>query len=484
MRLSTIISMAGTFLLLGIGAAVAAALLFCFGYSVVYRKWMKGQKRIRPAQLLWGGVLVCYLVVVFGATMMSRGNSYESLGWQPLFSSYRAAWEQFSGTLWRNLILNILLFVPLGFLLPLGIGWFRKCYRTYLAGLVLTLGIEGLQFLLGRGVCEMDDVLNNTLGAMIGYGCYALWVLVTQRVRRRRTMEREGRVGSVRRVLALQLPLLGTLLAFGLIFGIYQAKELGNLTLSGEGYAADRDNVQIAFEKTYSSEKGKGAVYRANILTKEETRQLAETFFSGMGKQLDEGQADEYEETIIYKSEDGCDLWIDYLGGTLEYTDFDALFGEDGSEGLSAVQGASEEEIRRALENCGILPPEGAVFAEGEDGTYSFTAEDLVEDGVFFTGVLTCQYCEGGVLANISDRIVRAETYKTYPLLSEQEAYERVRDGRYAVNAWEYADMEDADEGDVKLVYRRDSKGFYQPVYAFAAEQNDQPVSLLVPALE
>ena len=290
--------------------------------------------------------------------------------------------------------------------------------------------------------------------------------------------------GSGRRVLALQIPLLGTVLAFGLIFGIYQAKELGNLALFSEGYAADAGDIQIASGKSYSDEKGQGVVYRANILTKEDTRQLAETFFSGIGKQLDEGQADEYEETIIYKSEDGCDLWIDYLGGTLEYTDFEALFGEDGSEGLSAAQGASGEEIRRALENCGILPPEGAVFAEGEDGTYSFAAEDLVEDGVFYTGVLTCQYCEGGVLANISDRIVRAETHKTYPLLSEQEAYERIRDGRYAVNAREYAGMEDADEGDVKLVYRRDSKGFYQPVYAFAAEQNDQPVSLLVPALE
>ena len=61
---------------------------------------------------------------------------------------------------WNNIIQNILLFIPLGFL----IGG----RRGIIAGLLLSIVIELTQYIFRLGYCELDDVLNNTIGAAIG----------------------------------------------------------------------------------------------------------------------------------------------------------------------------------------------------------------------------------------------------------------------------------------------------------------------------
>ena len=41
-------------------------------------------------------------------------------------------------------------------------------------GSILSIAIEALQFLMMRGFSEIDDVIHNTLGCMIGYGLYLM----------------------------------------------------------------------------------------------------------------------------------------------------------------------------------------------------------------------------------------------------------------------------------------------------------------------
>ncbi len=86
----------------------------------------------------------------------------------------------FSGTVkitnWgelRNIILNILLFIPVGYLFP---SLFPKLlwWQMILLGLVFSLCIELLQLLSRLGYADVDDLINNTLGAAIGWLCYKL----------------------------------------------------------------------------------------------------------------------------------------------------------------------------------------------------------------------------------------------------------------------------------------------------------------------
>lgn len=68
----------------------------------------------------------------------------------------------------RNTILNIILFVPLGFLLPAVWKEYRLFKRTAWAGFLLSLFIEILQIFTFR-LTDVDDLITNTAGAVLGY---------------------------------------------------------------------------------------------------------------------------------------------------------------------------------------------------------------------------------------------------------------------------------------------------------------------------
>lgn len=73
----------------------------------------------------------------------------------------------------KNSFLNILLFIPLGFFLPLLCTKFRKCSVTLMFGLAMTIAIEVLQMLTYR-VTDINDVLTNFLGCWLGYGTFRI----------------------------------------------------------------------------------------------------------------------------------------------------------------------------------------------------------------------------------------------------------------------------------------------------------------------
>ena len=72
-----------------------------------------------------------------------------------------------------QLLGNTLLFAPWGFFLPLLWPRFRVLRRMALMALLLTLSIECTQLFIDRYV-EVDDVLLNFLGAMLGTGVWKL----------------------------------------------------------------------------------------------------------------------------------------------------------------------------------------------------------------------------------------------------------------------------------------------------------------------
>lgn len=73
-------------------------------------------------------------------------------------------------------IQNILFFIPYGLLFPRKDNW----KRVFVTALVLSISIELSQFIFNLGWCEVDDVISNTLGAMIGY--WILWKVSKRKV--------------------------------------------------------------------------------------------------------------------------------------------------------------------------------------------------------------------------------------------------------------------------------------------------------------
>lgn len=71
-------------------------------------------------------------------------------------------------------ILNIFLFIPLGFLCPLLSSRFLRAANTIAAGFFLSLFIEISQLFTLYRATDIDDLLTNTVGTVIGYLCFRL----------------------------------------------------------------------------------------------------------------------------------------------------------------------------------------------------------------------------------------------------------------------------------------------------------------------
>lgn len=82
-------------------------------------------------------------------------------------------------------ILNVLLYCPMGYLLP---AVFPKLRPRQVVGIgcLAAIATEIMQFLLQMGWCETDDVIHNTLGAAIG-----VWIWHVQSKRWKNSTEKD-----------------------------------------------------------------------------------------------------------------------------------------------------------------------------------------------------------------------------------------------------------------------------------------------------
>ncbi len=117
--------------------------------------------------VLW---LVIELLFIFYITLYKRNFSLVQPTRLELFYSYRA-WFDGSADSGRQILLNIALFVPLGFFLSRALrSWNVKLVKlwTLLISFGITAAIELIQYRDGLGTSELDDVFNNVLGAWLG----------------------------------------------------------------------------------------------------------------------------------------------------------------------------------------------------------------------------------------------------------------------------------------------------------------------------
>ncbi len=74
-----------------------------------------------------------------------------------------------------NLFGNVIMFVPLGFLLPLTFRRLTTLWKALLTTVFLITAVELLQLFTLVGSCDIDDLILNLFGAAIGYGLFRLY---------------------------------------------------------------------------------------------------------------------------------------------------------------------------------------------------------------------------------------------------------------------------------------------------------------------
>lgn len=67
---------------------------------------------------------------------------------------------------------NILLFIPYGFLWTMLRNRSKGFISSFIIGLLTSWAIECLQLVSGRGIFQIDDMITNTLGCVIGFVIY------------------------------------------------------------------------------------------------------------------------------------------------------------------------------------------------------------------------------------------------------------------------------------------------------------------------
>lgn len=146
----------------------AAAICILYVLLCLLRKRKPGIKRLLG---------IAYIAALVQITVIRGG-----VNWQDVLSPSRDLPQlvplkttimMLGGSLWNliyNVVGNLIWFVPLGLLLGKG-----RALRALLLGAALSACIECSQFLLMTGLPDVDDVIFNALGSLIGWGIYRSW---------------------------------------------------------------------------------------------------------------------------------------------------------------------------------------------------------------------------------------------------------------------------------------------------------------------
>ena len=143
--------------------------LFCIGGIVFLAiNWKEAARSI-----VWL-LFFEFMFLVLGMTVFFRPMGSKTMDYPP-FWSYASVWRDGDKTVLHEIILNVVLFVPLGFLWGIQSSKWPKKWQwlsTMILGISLSVVIELLQYCFKKGCVELDDVIHNTLGCLVGF---VLW---------------------------------------------------------------------------------------------------------------------------------------------------------------------------------------------------------------------------------------------------------------------------------------------------------------------
>lgn len=119
--------------------------------------------------VLWV-LLIEYTFIVVCSTIICRTTvnvGFDRLKLTP-FWTYIAVIEHTPGVRVWDIVLNVVLFLPLGFLLKL-LRPSLSLPKVLVIALLCSIFIEMNQYIFEKGVAQIDDVMHNVIGALLGW---------------------------------------------------------------------------------------------------------------------------------------------------------------------------------------------------------------------------------------------------------------------------------------------------------------------------
>ena len=155
---------------------IALALIYAF---VFFRKWkIKGKDTLFVNTLMYiyiSFVLYFTLMPIITNIPFIFNHPYIPMNLVPFVDVLMGR-----GDFIRQVVLNIIMTIPFGFLFPLTQRETAKFIRTVFFCFLMSLGIELLQpFSFSGRSSDITDLITNVTGGMIGYGLYLIFKPIT-----------------------------------------------------------------------------------------------------------------------------------------------------------------------------------------------------------------------------------------------------------------------------------------------------------------
>ena len=164
------------------GVGYTIILLIFFMIWIIYRTIVIKKNKLNIIREIFVNLFFIYFLMMIYYTFFKNGEL--------CFSFYRIRYvnfipikrtiEMFANVNtgytcpYYNVLGNIILFIPLGFFIPL---LFKKCdklKRVILYGFIGSFTIEFLQYFTSNNITDIDDLIFNTIGAILGFCCFRL----------------------------------------------------------------------------------------------------------------------------------------------------------------------------------------------------------------------------------------------------------------------------------------------------------------------
>lgn len=151
-------------------AAIFALIVVCIW--IVFRLFILRGKKINWQREIRQTLICFYLAALMEITALRIGLvSPKWLGGSICPVPLQTTLVELASGLWPfiyHVLGNMIWFIPIGFFFPKTEPRKNRLYAL-LIGAVLSFIIECIQYLLGTGISDIDDILLNMLGALSGY---------------------------------------------------------------------------------------------------------------------------------------------------------------------------------------------------------------------------------------------------------------------------------------------------------------------------
>lgn len=442
--------------------AIAAVGVLIVIYAVtflIYKKVFHGSKT--PAKMQWFALILlsAWFIVVLGITTFSRGANYTGQANFSLFSGYINAWNKWSYEELQLIIFNMLMFSPLGFLLPLFTKKGEKFSCVCLASFAVTFFIEVIQLITGRGIFELDDLLHNFMGSIFGY-LVIMFIL---------KCVREKKMKWAAFVKMSVLPLVYVLLILSAMIA-YHSQKYGNMPF----VPAEKQNMSVVAvdnQADLSSERKSVSVYK---------NKYSNNFEHGkqISKNLSELLETEFKRTVraegnnkIFESDtNGSQLTYFMDNASWSYTNW-----QEGSVLNDEIIASGREKIESWLNNSNLLPS-NAVFSVQNDTILRWDVEAVdIQNSKsdYISGIIMVQLDENGEIVSFDYHIVYNDFVEQAEMISSDDAYAQILNGNFE----QYTPLKKGDKlyiNGCQIDYAYDTKGFYRPVYTFDGYVNTE----------